>query len=190
MSKITRIVAAAAVLGVVGVSALPVAGYAATASDPVNVTLTVTDGLSLDCPDNYTHGYGPAVNATDSTGSASEGTPATCTVISNDAQGYTLKVGATTNTTLSNGVQTIPTSATHVAGTPGWSIDYATTTGGNLSGTRKAVAASASPATVADTTAVSADTGDTYKYGFATSISATTVAGTYTGGVTFTATGK
>jgi hypothetical protein len=192
MSKVTKIVAMAAVVGVIGVAALPVASYAVTQTDAVTVQVQITDGLSLACDENYTHSYGAASNATDSTGSASNANHGTCTVISNVAAGYDLTVADTdANTSLVSGANTIPTLATHAAGTPGWAVDYSTSAGSTtLTGTRKAMPAAGAGLSIASPTAVSAGTGDTYDYAFSSSIAANTPAGTYADEVTFTVISK
>jgi hypothetical protein len=195
MSKITKIVTAAAVLGVLGVTALPVASFAETASDAVTVSVQVADGMSLDCDKNYTKNFGAASNATDNsgdTGSASETSAGVCTVHSNDGQGYTLGVRAAVPalTGATNTSVTIPANASHSAGVPGYSIKWGTgTTYSDLSSSRTAL--TTSDQQIASTTGVSATTtGDKYVYGFASSIATTTIAETYSTTVTFTATGK
>ena len=192
MVKTTRILTVAAALAVFGVAALPIASYAVSDTSNVTSQVQVTDGVSISCAGNYAKNYGAAANATDSTGAGSEATPGTCTVISNVAAGYDLTVamtGATNN--LVSGGNTIAANASHAAGTPGWAIDWDSNplTGGandNLSGTRKVVPVAGSGASIASTSAVSANSGDIYKYGFSSSIAATTLAGTYNGTVVFT----
>jgi hypothetical protein len=199
MSKITKIVAAAAVLGIVGMTALPIASYAVGESDDTAATVTVevSEGMSLACVTNYSAVYGVAADVDDTSltynsnlNGATLDHPANCVVISNNASGYDLTVmGTGGTTTLTNGAQTLATVTTPAGGTaPGWAIDYATSKGGSLSGTTKTIKASAE--TIASPTAATANTGDLYAYGFKTAIAATTAPGTYTGGVTFTATGK
>jgi len=198
MSKITKILTVAAAFGVVGMVALPMASYAATSD--VTVGVQVQDGLTLEdgttggsALDNYFHNFGAASNATDSTGAASEATPGKVKVYSNVANGYILTLADKDAVTdLVSGSNTIPTNATHAAGTPGWAVKVATAPGGALGATRLAMPASTSltPISLHNAAGVAASTGDVYSYAFSSSIAASTVTGTYSDTVTFTLTSK
>jgi hypothetical protein len=192
MTKISKIVTAAATLGVLGVVVLPVASYAA--DDDVTVNVSVQEYIRLSADKNYTASYGPASDATDTSlvaGTTLTGAytaaPGTLTVETNKA--FTLQVasqGASPN--LVSGTNSIPALATHAAGTPGYSIDWATTDGGGLTGTKKAVPGSATPTTILNNVAAPADGDADYAYAFASSIAAATAPGSYSTTVVFTAT--
>jgi hypothetical protein len=191
MSKITRIVTAAASLGVMGLAVLPVSGYA---SNTVTVDVTITSGISVACDKNYTHTYAPS-NAADSTGDASEASNGTC-VVSGNASNYTLTLAdSDTNTSLNDGgSNSIPSIASNSAtapqaGTPGWAVRIgakgAATAGGQF---LKIPASNASSSDKITVGTGGATAGDSYKYAFSTAISANLAATTYEGEVTFTLT--
>ena len=220
MVRISKIIAAAGILGVIGISALPIAsGYAAPVTDEsdVDVTVKVTEGISVEASENYVANFGAAGDKTDSSltdiavigsviagqkGGATETTPGTVTVVSNVTAGYTLTIAdKDTDTDLSSTtpdgtpgtLNMIPALAAHAAGTPGWAVDFGSTAGSmTLSGTRKAMPASTGTALqIASATTVSASgTGDVYPYAFSSSISGATLPGDYTNTVTFTVVSK
>jgi hypothetical protein len=191
MKKVTKIVTAAALVGMLGVVALPVASFAVT--EDVDVTVQVATGLSLSAVTNYSANFGAAANATDSSLSSSdltgahEGGSAVASVTTNAAYSLSVASSSSTSASLVSGANTIPALATHGAGTPGYSIKVATSPGGAL-GDRQAVPVSGSPIALATAHAAPTNGTDSYGYAFASSIATTTVAGTYVGEVVFTAT--
>jgi hypothetical protein len=191
MNKIKRITALAAAFGIMGVVALPAASYAVQKSDTVDVEVIIDEALSISCVGDYSHDFMAAGDKTNSTGDASEDDHGKCTVITNSATGYTLTLADTDADTnlVSTSVptNTIPAKATHSAGDPGWAVNYSTTAGSTtLDKGRTAVPPSTSPLTIANKATASASAGDVYEYGFSSSISSITPAGTYQDEVTFT----
>ncbi|MCL2280930.1 hypothetical protein FWC31_03540 [Candidatus Saccharibacteria bacterium] len=206
MSKISKIVAAAAVFGVIGLAALPMTGYALT--QDVTVEIEVENGLSIGngtdgcAVTNYAHPYGPAGIKADSSGDASEADPGCITIFSNYPGGYKLTLADKDACTgLDKGVacaagDIIPTQANKpIAGTPGWAVAVTTTPVNDpslitLGGTPSWLAMpaqSSTPITLHSGAGASFPTGDNYGYAFATAISAATATGVYTDTVTFTA---
>ncbi|MDR2524483.1 MAG: hypothetical protein LBC95_03040 [Candidatus Nomurabacteria bacterium] len=199
MTKISKIIAAASVLGIVGVAALPVAGYAASPdSKSVTVNVDVGSQFSLACalPDNdvtFTGGAGAA----DTSSMAG-----TCTVTSNNGAGYTLVAKSTqagsgaANLIGTNSPSNIISSAAGIptAGTAKWGIN--TMTAQTAPGTGAAAAwlavpqASGAAISIASTNTVAGASGDTYNYTFGAAIAATTAADSYSDTVQFTATAK
>lgn len=206
MKKIKKITAAAALFGVLGVVALPIAGYAApsTVTDDVTVEVIITDGLTIGdgtagngcATTNYSHNYGTAGVKADSTGAASELVHGCVTVFTNWVGGYTLTLAdKDADTNLKSGANNIPTqSGNPIAGTPGWAVAVSTTPGvagsGTLGSWLAMPASGSTPITLHDAAGVAGITGDNYDYAFATAISPSTVAGTYVDTVTFTAAAK
>jgi len=205
MVKISKIIMAAGMLGVVGMTALPIAsGYAVQDSSIINATVKVAESISVEADQNYVADFGAASNATDSSltnaasiglvvpgqrGGATEATPGTVRVTSNIPSGYALTVatnGANTNL-VGDGGGNIPALATHAAGTPGWAIRFSTTAGSTALGARQAVPAAGSGLSIANTSTPSVTGGDTYAYGFSSSIADVTLPGSYVATVVFTA---
>ncbi|MDR0957315.1 MAG: hypothetical protein LBM09_01915 [Candidatus Nomurabacteria bacterium] len=207
MVKISKLMAAAGVLSVVGLTAMPIAS--AFAADTVTVNVSVQETITVDtvtdagqpvsgAGTNYTATYATAGNVDDSSltyGSGLSGAtwtnPAKAVVQSNAP--YVLKVSSNDATKVnlvdSDTGNSIPTMATISAGTAGYAIDYSTTANGTtLSGTGKAITASGAAATIATSSTASSASGDAYKYGFKSAIAANTAAGSYNNTIIFTVT--
>jgi hypothetical protein len=168
------------------------------------LTILGADGSSSTALEGYLHDYETAGDKADSSGTASAAAPGVVGVLSNHEAGYTLSLAdADTDTDLersagdTSGIQTYD--GLPVAGTPTWAVavsgKLASRTAANAttlptgSATWQAMPASDGAAIkIADTSGVSNNVGDYYAYAFATSIAATTPAGTYADTVTFTLT--
>lgn len=176
MSKMTKTIAALGVVAGLGVAAMPLSSYALDDTETVNLTVEVGQSIEITAKET-------TVDLGEATSSKMAEGGTVITVHTNNEAGYNATIKADQPRLLSGDTDAIPStgaSAIPANGTSAWGYKIGSIT--------DYVAASTTAQSFANTSAVSAQAGDTYDLNFAVSVAPNQAAGTYTGSVTLTAT--
>jgi len=182
---------AIAVLGVVaglGVAALPLSSYAATASDDVKVQAVIEDSISIAAADETVTMSGVVADAANPVEAST-----TLTVKTNAAGGYKVEIKDADADTALKSSDAGATAEGIPAGTPAqstnaWGYKTSSTTSGVTGLVADYTAVTADNVQIATATRPTAAAGDTITLGFGVTVNAGIAAGTYEDTVTLTAT--